>query len=81
MLLISSLKVHSSSYFSFAFQLNVGCFIVDPLILSPVLSCYGMLAAAMVWIATLAPSATACVMTSFSLICWLAIFFCLAVFM
>ena len=35
---MSSLKFHSSSYLSFAFQLNLGCFLMDPLILSPALS-------------------------------------------
>ena len=52
-----------------------------PLILSPVLSCPGVLPTGIVWIAALAASATAYAMNLFWLICLLAIFFCLAVFM
>ena len=54
---------------------------MDPLILSTALSWLDVLAAAMVWIASLATSATVCMMNSFWLICSLAIFFCLAVFL
>ena len=81
MLLTSSLKFCSSSYFSFALQLNVGCFMMDPLILSPALPCLDVPAMAMVWIATLAALAIVCMMNSFWHICSLAIFFCLAVFL
>ena len=67
MLLTSSLTFHSSSYLFFALQLNIGCFMMGLLILSPALSCLDVMAVGMVWIATLAASATACVMNSFGL--------------
>ena len=52
-----------------------------PFILSPAVSCHDAPATAMVWIAALAALATACIMNSCWLICLLAIFFCLAVFL
>ena len=54
---------------------------MDPHILSPTLSYLDVLVTAMVWIAALAALAAACAMNSFLLICSLAIFFCLAVFL
>ena len=51
------------------------------LIWGPALSCLDVLVVAMVQIAALAALASACVMTSFWLICSLAIFFCLAGFL
>ena len=54
---------------------------MGPLILSPALSCLDVLAAAMVWTATLAALATACAVNSFWLICLLAILFCLTGFL
>ena len=54
---------------------------MDPVILSHVLSCLGVQAVGMIWIAALAASATVCAMNSFWLIWSLAISFCLAVFM
>ena len=60
MLLTSSLKIHSSSYFSFALQLKVGCFMMGSLILGSALSCLDVPAVIIVWIAALAALATAC---------------------
>ena len=71
MLFTSSLKFIGSAYVSLALQSNVGCFMIDPLILGPKFSVLAVLAVHMVWIATLATSATAGTMYSLEFICLL----------
>ena len=52
---------------------------MGPLILGPALSGHDVLAAMMVWIATLVASATTCAMNSFNLFVCLLFFLCLTV--
>ena len=75
MFFTSSLKFLNSASLSMELQLNVGCFMMGPLILGPMFSVLAVLAVVMVSIATRAALATACAIYSFKYVCSFAILF------
>ena len=74
MLFTCSLKFLNSVYLSLELQSNVGCFMMDPLILGPMFSVLAVPATDMFCIVTLAVLTTVCAIYSLEFVCSFAIF-------